>query len=117
MHQLLIDFGGIEPMRFSLAGFAVAMSLLLAGAPAAQASDASLKATVAKQQKKLGAAAERYQKATKMLDLDTSAQVSKAKAETRKLVTVTQTYHDAVKAESADSSKYKKALTKLLDAL
>src|SRR4051812_48991209 len=101
-------------MRFSLAGLAVAV-LLVAGAPAAQASDASLKRTVASQQTKLLKAAKRYGNAVKTIKTD--AQLKRAKTETQKLARVVRTFQAKVQAEHADTAKYKKARTKLLDAL
>jgi hypothetical protein len=101
-------------VRFFFAGLVASIALVV-GAPAAQASDASLKSTVVVQQQKLDKAAEHYQQAVK--NLKTDAQIAKAKSETQTLVTVTQTYHDAVKGQQADSAKYKSARLKLLDAL
>jgi hypothetical protein len=100
-------------MRFSFAGFAIAA--LLCAAPAAHASDASLKSTVKTQQAKLKTPAKHYAAAVKTVK--TNAQLEKAKTETQTLAGVVQTFHDKVKAETADSAKYKTARTKLLGAL
>ena len=101
-------------MRFTLA------SLLVAGvcvflAPAAQASDASLKRVVATQGEKFEKAIDRFD--DRVDEIETDAQLERAKTETERLAKVTGTFHTKVKGEQADSSKYKRARTKLLDAL
>jgi uncharacterized UPF0160 family protein len=101
-------------MRFTLAGLLVA-ALCVVAAPAAQASDESLKRTVKSQGEKLEKAAERYERAVD--EIDTDAQARKAKRETQKLSRVVETFQSRVEDEQADSAKLKKARTKLIDAL
>jgi hypothetical protein len=102
--------------RFSaiVAGFA--LSLVLA-APAAQASDESLKSTAKQEIAKLVKAEARYEKAVDGLDSDNKSDAKKAKAATEKLAKAVSSAHGKVEAEEADSSKLKTARTKLLDAM
>ena len=101
-------------MRFTIAGLLVA-GLCAFASPAAQASDASLKRVVASQSEKFAKAIERFD--DRVDEIDTNAQLERAKTETERLSKVTGTFHTKVKGEQADSTKYKRARTKLLDAL
>jgi hypothetical protein len=100
-------------MRWSAIGV-LAATALLAGAPAAQASDASLRATVEQQAKQLRGPQKKFVAATKNL---TKAKIPKAKTATTNLINATTRYHDAVAGEHADSAKLKQARTSLLAGL
>ena len=91
----------------------LALAFLLAPA-AAQASDASLKATVKRELTRLGKAEKKFQKVAETVNSD--AELGKAKAATEKLVTAVDRFHSKVKAEEADSADLKSARSKLLDA-
>jgi len=101
-------------MRYSLAGLVVAVALF-ATAGTAQASDASLKATVQAQETKFEQAADKYAKAAG--HAKTNADLRKARSATKSFSKAVQTYHDKVAAETADTDKYKQGRKQLLDAL
>ncbi len=101
-------------MRFTTAGLLV-VGLCVFAAPAAQASDASLRRAVATQGEKFEKAIERFD--DRVDEIETDAQLEKAQTETERLSRVTGTFHTKVKGERADSTKLKRARTKLLDAL
>lgn len=101
-------------MRFTLAGLLVA-ALCVFAAPAAQASDASLKRAVKNGAEKFENAVERYDKAVD--EVETESDLDNLASATKRLSRATSTYHKTVKAEQADSSKLKTARTKFLDAL
>jgi hypothetical protein len=81
----------------------------------AQASDASLKRVVASQATKFEKAIDRFD--DRVDQIESEAQLERAKTETERLAKVTGTFHSKVKGEQASTSKYKRARTKLLDAL
>ena len=83
--------------------------------PPHRASDASLKRVVASQSEKFAKAIERFD--DRVDEIDTNAQLERAKTETERLSKVTGTFHTKVKGEQAASTKNKRARTKLLDAL
>lgn len=99
-------------MRLTLV---VGLALAFLFAPAvAQASDASLKATVKKELTRLDKAEKQFKKTAETVDSD--AELDKAKAATQKLITAVERFHSKVEAEEADSAGLKEARTKLLKA-
>lgn len=91
------------------------VALCLVAAPAAQASDASLRRVVEKQGAKFDRAVERYDRAVGVIE--TEEDLQDAKRETKRLARATGKFRTAVKAERAGTTKLKRARTKLLDAL
>jgi tetratricopeptide (TPR) repeat protein len=103
-------------MRMSAVVVGLVLSLALA-VPTAHASDESLRSTAKKELTKLAKAEARYDKAIENLESDNASDAKKAKKETEKLISAVSSAHGKVEAEEADSSKLKKARTKLLDAM
>ena len=99
-------------MRLTLV-VGLALAFLFAPA-AAHASDASLKATVKRELKRLDKAEKTFKKAA--AKVDSEDELDEAKAATEKLATAVDRFHSKIQAEKAESKGLKTARTKLLDA-
>ena len=90
-------------------------TLLVGGAPAARASDDSVRAVVKTQADRQIKEDKKFAKALKKLN--TKAQMKKARTATKKQRASIETFKQALAAERADSAKVKKGRREMLDAL
>jgi len=99
--------------RLSFFGLLVVTALV--SAPAARASDESVRAVVQQQADRQTTEDEKFAKAVKKLN--TKAQLRKARTATKKLMASIDTFHDAVVPERADTERVAEGRRELLDAL
>jgi hypothetical protein len=90
-------------------------STLLISAPAARASDDSVRAVVKTQAERQIKEDKKFEKAVKKLR--TKAQLKKARTATKKQRVSVETFKQALAAERADSAKVKKGRRMMLDAI
>jgi hypothetical protein len=90
-------------------------TLLVGGAPAARASDDSVRAVVKTQAERQIKEDKKFEKAVKKLS--TKAQLKKARTATKKQRASVETFKQALAAERADSAKVKKGRRMMLDAI
>jgi hypothetical protein len=90
-------------------------TLLVGGAPAARATDDSVRAVVKTQADRQIQEDKKFEKALKKLK--TKAQLKKARTATKKQRASIETFKQALAAERADSAKVKKGRRDMLDAL
>ena len=99
--------------RLSFVGLLVVIALV--SAPAARASDESVRTVTQQQADRQTKEDEKFAKAVKKLN--TKAQLKKARTATKNLMASIDTFHDAVVPERADTERVAEGRRELLDAL